>query len=166
MAKLIDVKCPICGAELELPAYLDRVFCTHCGGELIVAKDDHYPNETNSTNTCPLCRGKGITACLGIENIKVAGWFRSYDLFAESCSGVGKCLVYCYPPKADNISNYCRDGKCAWCKGTGRIFFTKCRFCEGTGNCRFCYGSGKCKFCNGKGVIRCRACDGTGIKPY
>lgn len=163
MAKKIEVNCPNCGASLEIPPDFDRAFCSHCGGEFIITDDDNQTQESNSNDLCPTCKGRGTIRCAGSETITVAGRFGTYELYAESCSGLGKCIVYCYPEKDEFISNYCRDGKCAFCKGTGRSFFRKCPFCEGTGDCRFCMGSGKCKFCNGRGKIRCRVCDGRGV---
>lgn len=44
--RLINAKCPNCGAMLELPEKLDRAFCQFCGGNVIIAKDEiHYHAE-------------------------------------------------------------------------------------------------------------------------
>lgn len=166
MVKLMEAECPNCGAMLKVPKILDMDFsvkCEFCGKNVIITKDDGYDEETESKVVCPLCKGEGHVRCRGIENFTVSGFFRSYELFVEGCAGDGKCMVYCSPPKLSDISNYCRDGKCAWCKGTGR-YFGECKFCGGTGNCRFCYGTGRCKFCNGRGVVECKLCRGTGLK--
>ncbi len=164
MTRFIEARCPSCGADLEISAGLDTACCTHCGGSFIIAGDEVSIKESTDKKKCPLCAGKGITRCMGIENITVTRRFRSYDLYVEACSGDGKCLVYCSPSKIKEITNYCRGGKCAWCRGTGRLLFGTCSFCEGTGSCRFCHGTGVCTFCNGKGVVRCRRCDGRGTK--
>lgn len=166
MASFIEAKCPNCGAKMEFPNHLDKAFCSHCGSEFIVADDDYETHKTKPSNTCAYCRGSGEIRCSGMRTGTVKSYFRTYELFAESCSGTGKCIVYCYPEKVEPITNYCNHGKCSWCKGTGRIFFRTCRFCDGTGNCPFCHGSGKCTICNGKGEIRCKVCDGRGVKVH
>lgn len=163
MTSFIEAKCPNCGAKMKFPDHLGKVFCSHCGSEFIVAHDDYQEQETKKENTCPYCKGEGVTRCSGMRTDFANGMIKSYELFAEPCSGTGICIVYCYPEKAEPITNYCNHGKCIWCKGTGRIYFRTCRFCEGTGNCRFCHGSGKCSICNGRGEVRCKVCDGKGV---
>lgn len=166
MVKLIEADCPNCGAKLELPEKFDSALginCKFCGGKIIISMDKVHVQEKKEKATCAMCLGKGTTSCLGTESQDVAGLIRSYEMFAESCLGTGKCHVLCFPEKSQGILNYCRDGKCAWCKGTGRILSRTCPFCEGTGDCRFCRGTGRCKFCNGRGVVTCRKCNGTGL---
>ncbi|UCG71025.1 MAG: hypothetical protein JSV09_08525 [Thermoplasmata archaeon] len=166
MAKFIEAECPKCKAAMKFPDHLEKVFCSRCGSEFIVAEENYVPPETKKVKTCPYCSGKRVTICTGIRADQTKGVLRSFELFAESCTGTGKCMVYCYPEMMEPISNYCNHGKCAWCKGTGKVYLRTCRFCEGTGNCRFCHGSGKCIICNGKGEIRCKACDGRGVMPH
>jgi hypothetical protein len=47
MAELINAKCPNCGAILEFPANLDRAICMHCGGKVIIAKDEIHIHGTD-----------------------------------------------------------------------------------------------------------------------
>lgn len=167
MPKLIEAQCPGCGGNLKVPeaVYISQIIkCNFCGREVILSRDDLRLREKSIKEKCSLCGGSGSCLCMGIENIKIKGLLRSYELFAESCSGTGKCLIYSHPEKKPKLTNYCSNGKCAWCRGTGRFFLLKCRFCEGTGDCRFCYGTGVCKICNGRGIISCKRCKGTGVK--
>ena len=60
MAKLINAKCPNCGAILELPENLDRAFCMHCGGKVIIAKDEVHHHEAKPAIACPACGGGRI----------------------------------------------------------------------------------------------------------
>lgn len=50
MAKLINAKCPNCGAVLELPETLERAFCMHCGGKVIISRSE-------GAIPCPKCNG-------------------------------------------------------------------------------------------------------------
>ncbi|UCE74244.1 MAG: hypothetical protein JSV56_00690 [Methanomassiliicoccales archaeon] len=167
MPKIIKATCPNCGAKLQLPESIDKTSsfgCDYCGAKVIIAAEEVSDQETEETNSCPMCKGKGITKCMGTQTENVTRGYRSYEVFVEGCYGIGTCQVSCYPMIADGYSNYCSNGKCAWCKGTGKYFLKKCPFCEGTGDCRFCNGTGRCKFCNGKGEIRCKRCNGTGLR--
>ncbi len=160
--KIINTKCPNCGAELEFSTESDRTSCDHCGGKFVITDGEAKVMEASAV--CIVCKGTGFSKCMGMDNVEVIGRVRKYELFVEGCMGDGKCQVSCYPPKNETISNYCINGKCAWCNGTGKYLRGECLFCKGTGNCRFCNGTGICKFCNGEGVTRCRECGGTGSK--
>lgn len=164
MVDLIELECPNCGADLMLYADQTKGYCSYCGREFIIDRDGYYFQESTGKITCPTCKGKGVTRCMGVEPINITRRFRTLEIFVEGCYGDGKCHVSFFPETAEGLSNYCRDGKCGWCKGTGGFLFIKCKFCDGTGECQFCYGSGKCKLCNGRGEIRCRVCDGRGYK--
>jgi len=161
MAKLINAKCPNCGAILELPAKLDRAFCMHCGGKVIIAKDEVHHHGAKPAIACPECEGKGYIVCHKGEYKKVIWkWGSKMTAIAYPCGGNGKCN-----------SNYglvplCKDGTCLLCKGKGSVALMKCWYCNGTGKCPICNGTGKCKFCNGEGKFKCEACNGTGFKVY
>lgn len=152
MANLINAKCPNCGAVLELPDNLDRAFCFHCGGKVIIGKDETHYHTYQAQKTaiaCPECRGKGYFIC-------------------NTCKGSGRCIGF-YNKTVDNrpYYSYCKDGKCPRCQGGGKqsIFFT-CSHCKGTGRCPTCNGFGRCVTCRGGGRIMCPACKGSGFKVY
>lgn len=162
MVDLIVVECPNCRVDLQIHSNQNRGYCPYCRREFILDLEGFDFRETGSKVICPTCKGKGVTKCVGIEPTYITKWFKTTEIFIEGCYGDGKCHISFFPDLTEGLSNYCRDGKCGWCKGTGKFLFIKCKFCDGTGDCQHCYGSGKCKFCNGRGEIRCRACDGRG----
>jgi DNA-directed RNA polymerase subunit RPC12/RpoP len=155
MAKLIDAKCPNCGADLELPADLDRAFCVHCGGKVIIAKDEtHYHNygASGTAIACPECRAKGYFICM-------------------TCRGNGACRgSYTNYIGTSPVTTPCQNGWCPKCKGKGfvkKIFYkVPCDYCNNTKVCPGCRGAGKCLTCKGTGRITCSTCKGTGFKVY
>ena len=153
MAELINAKCPNCGAILELPADLDRAFCIHCGGKVIIARDEVHYHTYQAQKTaiaCPECQGKGYFIC-------------------GTCRGSGSCIGYAVS-YSDGRSRYCQNGWCPKCGGTGTddalILKSKCNHCHGSKICPTCYGTGKCYTCQGAGRIVCLACNGSGFKVY
>jgi DNA-directed RNA polymerase subunit RPC12/RpoP len=164
MSVLIGAGCPSCGANLKVTPDLERAFCEHCGRNYLITKEKD--DKKGESIECPMCRGKGLTRCYGADCEEVKTNLRTYELFLESCTGDGKCHVFCHPEKLGISANYCSHGKCAWCNGTGKNLLGNCEFCHGTGDCRFCRGSGKCTLCNGDGVITCKACKGKGYNNY
>lgn len=148
-------KCPNCGAVLELPEYLDRAFCNHCGGKVIIGKDETHYHTHQAQKTaiaCPECSGKGYFIC-------------------HQCNGGMRCTAY-YTVVRDGRQyfEYCYAGWCPRCKGKGEIidflFKTTCTFCNGSKVCPYCRGTNKCATCRGTGSIACRACKGSGFKVY
>lgn len=185
MTKLINAKCPNCGAVLELPERLDRAFCMHCGGRVIIAKDVvHYHVEGKAAIACPECHGRGHIECTDdywkdhIETMPVEPVESISDttrLILLPCGGSGECnnhqqdeVFFNWRDTFDGKS-VCDNGKCFTCGARGEdgaIFKLKCRTCGGTGECRFCKGSGECIYCGGAGKVECGACNGTGFKLY
>jgi DnaJ-class molecular chaperone len=155
MANLINAKCPNCGAVLELPANLDRAFCIHCGGKVIIARDETHYHKHEAQKTaiaCPECQGKGYFVC-------------------TSCRGHGGCLGS-YTSYTGNrpVTVGCQMGWCPKCKGQGKIskilYTIPCDYCQGSRFCPTCRGAGRCISCNGTGKITCQPCNGTGFKVY
>jgi DNA-directed RNA polymerase subunit RPC12/RpoP len=111
-----------------------------------------------------------------IKNVKQSNNRTTLYKRAMGCGGSGICVNYSvqtYNQKSGNTfylatttTNWCINGKCAVCKGRGKIGFIPCGTCKGTGTCLICEGSGKCTICDGTGKIRCEVCDGTGFKVY
>ena len=64
MVEIINAKCPNCGAILELPEKLDRAFCIHCGGKVIIAQDSIVVHQGQTAIACPECNGRGYNECL------------------------------------------------------------------------------------------------------
>lgn len=159
MTKLIPAKCPSCGAELEFPENMETGHCMHCGGKVIIDKEVHVHGQT--AIACPDCNGRGYFVCKGKkEFIRRVG---ALNLNRVSCEGTGKCTS----DASGDSKTVCIDGKCLWCKGTGKFLLLKCNFCKGTGICPTCQGTGKCKICNGTGKAKkCDTCKGTGFKIY
>lgn len=149
MAELINAKCPNCGAVLELPSNLDRAFCIHCGGKVIIAKDEVHYHTQKTAIACPECNGKGYFTC-------------------RTCNGSGRCLAFHTVYISNNPTpRYCLNGWCPKCKGEGKQgLFSKCSFCSGLKICPTCGGSGRCYTCKGAGRITCWACEGSGFKVY
>lgn len=155
IANLINAKCPNCGAILELPANLDRAFCVHCGGSVIIAKDEVHYHEHHGGKTaiaCPECQAKGYFIC-------------------RTCQGNGRCRGYFIKyAAAGPETTPCQNGWCPKCKGQGQIskvvYKIKCDWCKGSKVCPTCRGKAKCLMCNGTGKVTCRACNGTGFKVY
>jgi DnaJ-class molecular chaperone len=154
MVKLINAKCPNCGAILELPSNIDRALCIHCGGKVIVARDTHYHTHEaqKAAIACPECSGKGYFIC-------------------NQCKGGGRCTAYTYEYRNQRpYMVYCQGGWCPKCKGRGEddalIFSSRCNFCHGARVCPYCRGTNRCITCGGTGRIVCRACEGSGFKVY
>ena len=155
MAKLINAKCPNCGAILELPNNLDRAFCTHCGGKVIIARDETHYHTYQAQKTaiaCPECGGKGYFIC-------------------TKCKGQGGCTYYSYSLyQGRYVNKYCQAGWCPKCNGKGTsdalIFKNTCKMCQGNKICPECRGTHKCIKCNGTGRITCTSCNGSGFKVY
>ena len=152
MAKLINAKCPNCGAILELPNNLDRAFCVHCGGKVIIARDETHYHTHKAQKTaiaCPECSGKGYFIC-------------------RTCNGAGRCIGYSYKMiDGKPHYNYCQNGWCPKCKGEGtQSFILTCQHCKGNKVCPTCGGTGRCNYCHGTGRITCTACNGSGFKVY
>ena len=179
MAEIINAKCPNCGAILELPKKLDRAFCIHCGGKVIIARDEvHYHK---AAIACPECEGKGYKPCHG-EMEEVEPPFRRNRFFKEyyykfPCDGTEKCVVkHTHTKEKDGTPFFslgillspifCRNGKCNGCNGKGMYWGSKCDLCKGTKICFVCEGTGKCTYCNGTGKMKCKECNGTGFKVY
>lgn len=165
MAELINAKCPNCGAILELPKELDRSFCMHCGGKVIIAKDIHH-HGAKPAIACPECDGLGHLKC-NKENFDWKTHKVPKDLiYVYSCEGSKKCISIIVPTWLMTGIPICDKGKCSQCKGIGKTFFGRCGWCRGTGKCQICKGTGKCTFCKGEGKVKCKACNGTGFKVY
>ncbi len=186
MAKLINAKCPNCGAILELPENLDRAFCMHCGGKVIIAKDIHYHGGKTAI-ACPECQGLGYVGCHG-EQKEVQPPFELtgkefhtkfiYHFYHMPCHGykTGKCTVRMFAESVKYRKRstldptnpvFCENGVCARCKGTGKTpWGLTCYICKGTKICFVCKGNGICSYCNGEGKMICEACNGTGFKVY
>ncbi len=163
MAELINAKCPNCGAILELPSKLDRAFCMHCGGKVIVAKD---VQAGKTAIACPECEGLGYLKC-NKDNFKwITHRVPKGLIYIHSCEGSKKCLSIVVNNWVGMGFQLCDSGKCSYCKGNGKTFFGRCGWCKGTGKCPICEGTGKCKFCNGEGKVKCEACNSTGFKVY
>jgi DNA-directed RNA polymerase subunit RPC12/RpoP len=169
MAKLINAKCPNCGATLELPETLDRAFCMHCGGKVIIAKDEIHQHK--SAIACPECRGVGYHPCTNCDGNGICNWFLNYRGLREKMNyhgNAGSLALH-------KLAAKCNNGRCSRCNGIGKIprmkrtqFFDKggrCPACGSTGKCPQCKGTGKCS-CKGSGKIKCEPCDGTGFKVY
>jgi len=174
MAQLINAKCPNCGAILELPDKLDRAFCMHCGGKVIIAQDRYIIESSKPAIACPECGGRGYIKCdkTNFDPIVVCEYTSVgiiMKIAATPCNGTGDCtfvfLNSTASPDTPFPHNKAR-GKCWYCKGTGRRLFGKCSICKGTGKCPVCNGTYKCYFCKGKGKVKCEACDGSGFKVY
>jgi hypothetical protein len=149
MAELINAKCPNCGAVLELPADIDRAFCIHCGGKVIIAKDEVHYHTQKTAIACPECHGKGYFTC-------------------RTCNGSGRCTGR-YTKQVDGRphTTWCQNGWCPKCRGKGNeLFILKCSLCKGSKVCPTCRGNGKCNTCRGTGKITCWACKGSGFKVY
>lgn len=159
MTKLIPAKCPSCGANLEFPEDMEVGHCMHCGGKVIIDREVHVHGQT--AIACPDCDGKGYFICKGKKEFLRR--INMVNINRVSCEGTGKCTL-----NVSDVSDPCLNGKCIFCKGTGKIGFFKCNHCKGTGKCLSCLGTGKCSFCNGAGKssLKCDACDGTGFKIY
>ncbi len=150
MAELINAKCPNCGAILELPANLDRAFCVHCGGKVIIARDENHYHTYQAKKTaiaCPECYGKGYFIC-------------------RTCNGSGRCVGnYTKIANGKPYITWCQNGWCPKCKGKGG-FVLPCSHCRDRKVCPTCMGTGKCNTCRGSGRITCMACNGSGFKVY
>ncbi len=179
MAELINAKCPNCGAVLEFPADVDRAFCKHCGGKVIIARDEiHHHYGSSVAIACPECEGRGNWEC--VEGPKAKALIKENKkntrFEAIPCDHKGNCIVkysindgIINENWARSVYNVCKNGTCGFCEGTGKsgnIFKKTCFYCKGTGKCIFCKGTGKCSFCNGTGKIKCEACDGSGFKVF
>ncbi len=164
MVTYYEVECPNCAGHMKFHEGLESVFCGHCGKEFTVVSEDEPSQEEKDRTECGVCKGRRTARCIGIETHNISSGLKSYEIFVEGCRGDGKCQVSCFDQVSEGYKNYCYHGKCAWCKGTGRLLLASCPFCDGSGNCPYCMGSGKCRFCNGRGKIRCRACDGRGYQ--
>jgi DnaJ-class molecular chaperone len=152
MAELINAKCPNCGAVLELPANLDRAFCIHCGGSVIIAKDEVHYHTQKTAIACPECKAKGYFIC-------------------STCQGNGYCKgVYVHYSLNKPITTPCQKGWCPKCKGKGSIskilYKIPCDHCNGSKICPTCRGIGRCYTCKGAGKVTCLACNGSGFKVY
>ena len=186
MAKLINAKCPNCGAILELPENLDRAFCMHCGGKVIIAKDVHVGG---TAIACPDCEGKGSFPCVKEEiypfgmfyagfkmlfDSKTVMWKKQTELThfhikATGCDKTGRCrlvpLVSHTSQFLDYKANTYYHDKKEYLVGCVK---GKCMKCKGNGEfgifskktCDACGGTGKCPICNGSGV--CTLCNDTG----
>jgi hypothetical protein len=166
MPKFIEAECPNCGANLKLTPSLDKAHCEHCDAKFIISDKKMITKGSKSKITCPMCHGKGLTRCIGIQTHEITNRFRKHGIFVESCHGDRKCHISAYPERMGISSNYCVRGRCAWCNGTGRDLLKECSFCGGSGDCRFCQGSGTCTLCNGEGIQECKACNGKGHNIY
>lgn len=152
MADVINTKCPKCGAILELPPNVDRLFCVHCGGKVVIArpKTHFQAKQKNTTVACPHCSGKG-------------------QYFCRYCNGSGRCFYHYDKVHADSrvYGHYCKGGRCPICEGSGSEgLFTKCFLCHGSGYCPSCGGSARCGYCRGSGIATCTACSGSGYRVY
>jgi predicted RNA-binding Zn-ribbon protein involved in translation (DUF1610 family) len=166
MPKLYEAECPNCGATLKITENLEKASCEHCRTNFILAKDDTRVRLDGKRIDCPRCGGKGKIRCSGVLVQEINWNLMKFNLFAEGCTGDGKCLVTSHPEKPGVSANYCVRGKCAWCNGTGRYLVRRCEFCGGSGSCSFCGGSGICTLCNGKGIMECKSCRGRGYNIY
>lgn len=166
MVTYYEMNCPSCGAYMKFHEGLERVFCNRCGKEFMVASGEEQTKETIVRIECGVCNGTGSARCSGIEAHNISTRLRTYEIFVEGCRGDGKCQVSCFDQVAQGYKNYCSHGKCAWCKGTGKLYLGSCPFCDGKGECPYCMGSSSCRFCNGRGQIRCKACDGKGYQEH
>jgi DnaJ-class molecular chaperone len=149
MANLINAKCPNCGANLQLPQNLDRAFCVHCGGSVIIGRDETHYHTHQAQKTaipCPDCKGRGFFIC-------------------NVCNGKMSCSASYV--NSENVIQYCYYGKCPKCKGGGKeSFILTCSFCKGQGVCPYCHGTHRCITCGGRGNITCKLCGGSGFKVY
>jgi DnaJ-class molecular chaperone len=152
MVKLINTKCPTCGAVLELPDNIDSAFCIHCGEKVIMGRGGTLYKAQKAATACPECSGKGHFIC-------------------HTCRGGMRCLAY-YPTTRGGMQvvDYCYNGWCPKCKGRGQTIETllkeTCNYCHGARVCPYCRGTNKCSTCGGTGTVACRACQGSGFKVY
>ena len=65
MVNLIPAKCPSCGANLQLPEGRDFGYCTHCGGKVLIEKNEMQVHHTGSVSSLPLCNNCGNTLTEG-----------------------------------------------------------------------------------------------------
>lgn len=52
---MIALKCPSCGASLEIPTSLSVAHCMHCGTKVILPKQDSLQNEQRLSHLRELC---------------------------------------------------------------------------------------------------------------
>jgi hypothetical protein len=193
MAELINAKCPNCGATLELPKKLDRAFYMHCGGKIIIAKDEVHYHRTKPAIACPICKGFGGWKCGDIDskdykyikdknqiellnkdqgffflNNKKGLW--SPKIHAAPCKGDGKCRVLGSSFKG-NLSIWLKEQERKTNtpiehSSIGISLFNLCN----NGICARCNGTGKVKknFFQSTceicgGTGKCRYCKGTGV---
>jgi DNA-directed RNA polymerase subunit RPC12/RpoP len=155
MTKLISAKCPNCGAILELPEKLDRAFCMHCGGKVIIGEHIYQKSKIihGFTIVCPECWGKGYVPCN-----------RCYGSGSGRYTGCGKEHKYKKGVLKLDYSSKCTNGLCPVCQGKGKTVWLeeKCDYCHGSKFCNYC--GGRCIDCNGSGKIQCFVCKGSGFR--
>jgi hypothetical protein len=148
MNEFRDVKCPKCGADLEVPANLTEVSCINCGNKFAMsAPEPPPPPQVQETKTpCPDCSGWGYFHC-------------------RACNGSGRCFAYALNV-TEGVTKYCLNGWCPRCNGRGVtieiLLRETCAHCGGSRVCPTCRGSGKCYACGGYGRITCGRCSGSG----
>ncbi len=165
--RLINAKCPNCGAMLELPEKLDRAFCQFCGGNVIIARDEiHHHYGAKAAIACPDCEGIGFHIC------SICGGSGGCSAKSPTPLSESQMQAKIYTEEASGITtrgyDFCYGGECASClgKGTKGFGLIKCPICKGTGKCKICKGENKCECCHGKPKFKCEACNGTGFKVY
>lgn len=183
LVKFVPAMCVQCGAQLQVPEDLEKIFCNYCGTSFILDKGQQMV-------PCPSCKGTGAIKCEGQSRImEFPHNYGKDDMHVElkifSCDGTGKCSVmasgvaYMLGMPVGDIQipqdpnhGWCKSGSCYQCNGTGHRestdFWGKpklevCPVCKGKAKCPVCHGTGKCSFCNGVGEKKCTKCKGTGI---
>lgn len=140
-------------------------------------------------DTCPVCKGdthcttchgsgKGCTTCNGTGKYCSSCNATGKD---KDCNGSGKCPAcrgtgqWCSLCGGTGVCDYCTNGNCNYCHGSGKI---TCSYCYGSGACQTCGGLGwylhsnntcstchgdkKCKKCHGDKKEDCSRCYGSG----